>query len=184
MPLDEVTAILRQRDGALSLVQRDSLDESLSFEMPKVRPLLARILQIPFGHHPKRANGRERPGFRAVEGVVPVSVVDQLALPAVWQVQVAHEHIARVEASAVIVAVPRLAVALLTPLLVAVPRFMLDSLVASSAEIVLPPEHQPLILSVVNAIVPLARIEVAGIEIACHRNLPRTSPIGTSRKSR
>ena len=93
--------------------------------------------------------------------------MDQLALPSVWQIQIPQEHIARVEASPAIVAVPRLTVALLVRVGIAVTCVLVFG---NDDDVLLTREDEPFILSVTNAVVALARIEVAWIEIARHRS--------------
>jgi hypothetical protein len=97
--------------------------------------------------------------------------VDQLALSSFWKVQVPQEHIARVEAAPVIVAVPTLAVALLAPVVVTLAWLLVVRW------LVLTSEDEPLVLMVMNSIDAFARIHVAWTEVDCHRMRP-TAAIG------
>ena len=58
---------------------------------------------------PKRADGREGAGFRAPQGVLAVpGIVDDLSVRSARQVEVPHEHVARIES---LVSIARVAIA-------------------------------------------------------------------------
>jgi hypothetical protein len=69
------------------------------------------------------------------------------------------------EIADLVIAVPTLAVALLAPVVVTLAGFLLDQLITNVGYVVLAPEDHPPILSVVNAVVAFARVQVARIEI-------------------
>jgi hypothetical protein len=94
--------VVRQRDGTLVLVQRHPVDESLLFQVPEVEPILTRIAQIALRHDPKGADSRECPRFRSIQRVVAVAIVHELALRSARQIEIAHEHVPRIDASIVI----------------------------------------------------------------------------------
>ena len=50
-------------------------------------------------------NGRERPGFRAAQGVFAIAVVNQLALSPAWQVKVSAERVPDLASAVSIVAI-------------------------------------------------------------------------------
>ncbi len=89
------------------------MDESLIFQVPEVEHVVTRIAQIALRHDPKGTDSRKRPRFRSVQREMATSVVNQLALRPARQVQVAHEHIARIEAIDVVFSVARFTAALL-----------------------------------------------------------------------
>ena len=53
-------------------------------------------VEVLFGHHSERADGGERPAVLAIEFVNAVTINDQLALLAAWQVEVVHQGVARI----------------------------------------------------------------------------------------
>ena len=81
---------------------RTVLDQSLFAQMTEVAA--ARIgfapgvvAQVARGHDPKRADGRQRARLRAAQGVLAFArVVDDLSLASAWQVEIAHEDVARI----------------------------------------------------------------------------------------
>jgi hypothetical protein len=143
------------------------LDESLVFQVPEVERLLTRIAQIAFRHDPKGADRREGPRFGSVQRVVAIAVVDQLALRPARQVHVTHEHVPRINAADVLLSVAWFTVALLAPIVATVPN-VLVTVVSGYRRTGATPERQPLVLAIVNAIVSLARVDIARIEIARH----------------
>jgi hypothetical protein len=79
----------------------------------------------------------------------------ELPLAAIRQVQIAHAHVTRVEASALVVAVTRLAIAVLSAILIAVARVVLCRVVANLGRARPASQDEPFLLPVVNAIVPI-----------------------------
>jgi len=134
----------------------------LRLQVSNIEPVITRDMQIAFGHDPKCADDGERSRLGAVERVVPIPVVDQLSFRAARQVQVAQEHIALVVACPAVIALSRLTVAFLTP--VVMTSVLVDRLVTNRDEVILTRESQPLILAVTDAVVALARLEVTRIE--------------------
>jgi hypothetical protein len=54
--------------------------------------------QLARGHDAKGPHGRQRTGFRAAQRVPAVpSVVHSFSLTSAWQVEVAHENVARID---------------------------------------------------------------------------------------
>ena len=87
----------------------------------------------------------------------------QLAVVTMWQVEIADERVSRIE-PAIIVPVARITVTL-EGLGVAAPDLVVrvfDEPAAAASE------RQALIFAIVNAIILLARIDIARIEIARH----------------
>jgi hypothetical protein len=60
------------------------------------------VSEITTGDHSKGANGRERAGLRAAQGVLAIAVAHDLAFQSARQVEVTREHFTRVEAALVI----------------------------------------------------------------------------------
>ena len=56
------------------------------------------VAEITTGDHSKRADGRERPRFRAAQRVLAIAVANDLALESARQIEVAREGLARVVA--------------------------------------------------------------------------------------
>src|SRR5207247_6901489 len=54
------------------------------------------VVQVARGHYAKGSHGRQRARLGLSEGVLAISVVDALTLVGARQVQLAHEHVARV----------------------------------------------------------------------------------------
>jgi hypothetical protein len=79
----------------------NGLDQPLLAEMPQVarsgigRPL-AMVRQITTRDNPKRTDGRERPRFRAAQGVLAVAIANDLTLESSWQIEITCERVARV----------------------------------------------------------------------------------------
>jgi hypothetical protein len=99
----QVPAAVGQNDGGIaSAVQPHCVDQTLLAQMPKVAAAgigLAPgvIAQVTRGHDLKRANGGQRAGLRAAQRVLAFArVVHNLSLASAWQVEVAHEYVARV----------------------------------------------------------------------------------------
>jgi hypothetical protein len=86
------------------------LDQPLFAQVPQVAgPWISRapivISEITTGDHSECTNGRERPGFRAAQGVFAIAVVNELALWSARQVNVAHECVWDVAIALSIVAI-------------------------------------------------------------------------------
>jgi hypothetical protein len=74
------------------------LDQPLFAEVPQIAgPWISRapivVSEITTGDHSECTNGRERPGFRAAQGVVAIAVVNELALWSARQVNMSAECI-------------------------------------------------------------------------------------------
>jgi hypothetical protein len=127
--LEEAPAPFREDGGVVPTVERHPFDQLLLFEMPQIVSLVERripwVAQVPFRYHPKGSNRGESSRVGPAQRVLTIAVMNQLPFAALRQVQVAHEHVAWVEASALDVTIPRVAVALLSPILVTVARFVL-----------------------------------------------------------
>src|SRR5205085_2017622 len=112
-------------------------------------------------------DGRERPRFGSVKRVIAIATVHQLAVVAMRQVEIANEHVSGIEA-AIIVRVAR-AAATLAELGVATAdllvRVLREPAPATS-------EREELIFAMANAVVSLACINIAQIEIARHQPPP------------
>jgi hypothetical protein len=66
--------------------------------VPWVERLIEAVAEIARRHGAEGADGRQRARFGAAEGVVVAVVVDVLSFEATRQVNVLHEHVARVGA--------------------------------------------------------------------------------------
>jgi hypothetical protein len=87
----------------------------------------------------------------------------QLAVMTMWQVEIADEHVSRIEPAS-IVPVARVAVTLVGPGVATadpVVRVLCQPAPATT-------EREVLIFAIVNAVISLARIDIARIEIARH----------------
>jgi hypothetical protein len=68
------------------------------FAVTWVERLIVAVAEVARWHGAEGADGGQRAGFRAAEGVVVAVVVDVLSFEATRQVDVLHEHVARVHA--------------------------------------------------------------------------------------
>jgi len=68
------------------------------FTVTWVERLIEAVAEIARRHGAEGADGGQRARFRAAEGVVVAVVVDVLSFEATRQVDVLHEHVARVHA--------------------------------------------------------------------------------------
>lgn len=80
--------------------------------------------------------------------------MNQLALRPAREVQVAHEHVAWIEAADVVFSVARFTIALLAPVLVPVADILVT--VADGGRTMAAPERQPLVLAIVNPVISFA----------------------------
>jgi hypothetical protein len=55
------------------------------------------VPEVTTGDNPKRADGRKRARFRSAEGVLAVTIANDLALQAAWQVHVPCEHVTGID---------------------------------------------------------------------------------------
>ena len=84
-------------------IQSFALDESLVAQVaqvaqPRIGTSAVVVSQVARGHHPERANRRERAGLRLSERIrLLARVVDDLALRPARQVEITHENVARIE---------------------------------------------------------------------------------------
>ena len=68
------------------------------FTVTWVERLIEAVAEIARGHGAECADGRQRARFGAAEGVIMAVVVNVLSFEATRQVDVLHEHVARVHA--------------------------------------------------------------------------------------
>jgi len=166
--LEEATAAIRQRKRPVLAIQSDSLNQALVLQVPDVDHVVARITQVAFGHHPKRAHSRKRARLGTAQCVVAIAIVNQVSLRSSWSIEVSHEHIARID-DAVIVSVARLTVARFAPVVTAIAHVGFGFPIAPGGRTRTTSERQPVLLSIEDAIISFARIVVARIEITRHR---------------
>ena len=81
------------------------------------------VPQVTTGDDPKRTNRRERARFGAAQRVLPIAIADELAFQSAWQVEIPHEHVARM-ISLPRVSIAWVAIAHLAPIIVAVARII------------------------------------------------------------
>jgi hypothetical protein len=84
------------------------------------------VTQLAGGHHPKRADGRERPRFRPADGIFTVAgIVDDLSVASARQIESPHEHVSRIA-----VAIRCVAIAVSPPCVIAIADVALRLIVA------------------------------------------------------
>jgi hypothetical protein len=102
MALEQVPAVLRQRDGIVARAGDPSrLNQSLLPEMTNVaRTRISRTIvvvsEITTGDHSKRSDGCERSRFRAAQGVLTIAVAYDLARMSARKVQIARERVTHI----------------------------------------------------------------------------------------
>jgi hypothetical protein len=121
---EQAAPVVCKGHGTIAPVEGDSLNESLVFEMAQIALAnvergIARVAQIPLRYDPKRPDGRQCSRIRSPQLVVAVAVVNQLALRSSRQVEIAHEHVARVH-SAIVDSNARFTIARLATIVVAI----------------------------------------------------------------
>jgi hypothetical protein len=106
---DQARGVVGGDSAAREVVQRavvadgrDSLDEPRVSEVPQIAPVrvertVLAVAEIAGGHDAEGADGGERANFRAAQSHVAVPRPDTLAFRAARQLEVAREHIARIE---------------------------------------------------------------------------------------
>jgi hypothetical protein len=111
----QVPTFLRQDDrhvpmtGQLLGSDEAFLTEVAQVAAPWIRRTIVVVAKVARRDDPKRANGRQRARFRAPQGVLAVpGIVDDPSVRSARQVEVAHEHIARIES---LVTIARIAIA-------------------------------------------------------------------------
>ena len=72
------------------------------FQVPDVERVVPWIAQIAFRDNPKRPDRRVCARFRSVQRVVAVAIGHELAIGSARQIEIAHEHIPRIDATIVI----------------------------------------------------------------------------------
>jgi hypothetical protein len=102
--LQDMVAAFGERYGAFSAVQRYKPRESLVSEVPyvsvmRIAGLIAPIVEIAFGHHPKCADGRECPAVVAIEFVAMIAVHHDLAFKSARQLEPIEERVSWIEVS-------------------------------------------------------------------------------------
>ena len=127
MGLQQVPAAVGQHDRDVApAVQPNGVDQSLLAEVTEVAAAgigfaPGVIAQVTRGHDPKRANGGQRAGLRAAQRVRAFArVVHHLSLASAWQVEVAHEDVARVTIARIVAS--RIAIPLGPSLVIAIAR--------------------------------------------------------------
>ena len=101
--LEDVPAALGEHDQRAVVADgRDGLDEPRVSEVPQIAPVrvertVLAVAEIAGGHDAEGADGGERANLRAAQPHVAVSRPDTLAFRAARQLEVAREHIARIE---------------------------------------------------------------------------------------
>jgi hypothetical protein len=155
MPLQQPATVLRQRDGALVLVQRHALDESLVFEMAEIERFVSRIAEVALRHDPKRPDGRQRSRFRTVQRVLAVAIVHLLALGSTRQIDSVQEDVARI-ATAIVIALARLTVTFLAPIVVTIANVVIGRIVAHRRRPRTAPDRQPSVFAIANPVVVFA----------------------------
>jgi hypothetical protein len=101
MGFQEVVAMSGQGKDALATVERDEPHQPLVSQVTDVRladisGLLAPIVQITLGHHPKRADGRKRPAVVAVEFIPVIAIHHDLPFESARQFEAVEEDISRI----------------------------------------------------------------------------------------
>jgi hypothetical protein len=135
--LQHVPTLLCQDDGHVPVaLQSLGSDEPVLAEVsevarPRIRRPLVVVAKVACRHDPKRADGRERAGFRSPQRVLTVSgIVDDLSVRSARQVEVPHEHVPRIAAQ---VSITRVAVALDLRLIAAISRIVFRMVVSRTA---------------------------------------------------
>jgi hypothetical protein len=107
MRFQQVSTALGQDDDAMTLTRHwHGANQSLFAEVPQVTfawvtgPAVV-VLEVTRGNDAKDSDETQRAGFRTAEGVLAVSVADQLAFEPARQVELVDEHVARVDRVAV-----------------------------------------------------------------------------------
>jgi hypothetical protein len=111
-------AFLRQDDHAMAVAgERNGANKTLLAEMPEVAfawvaGLTVVVLQVPRWNDPEDPDETQRAGFGTTKGVLPIAVMDQLALVSARQVELVDEGVPRIDrvpVACVIVAFTRIA---------------------------------------------------------------------------
>ena len=93
MGVEQVAPFARQRQAAVAVAKVNHIDESLIAQM--FDGVVVGI-EVMLGHDAKSTDGGQGAAIVAVQLVDAVAVDDQFALVAAWQVEVAHQAIARI----------------------------------------------------------------------------------------
>ena len=88
--------------------------------LARIGRLVAPVAQIAFGHHPKRADGRERSAVVAVQFVPVIAIHHDLAFESARQFEAVEEHISRIEISFASVPIANVLVAVANVVLFAI----------------------------------------------------------------
>jgi hypothetical protein len=159
MHLEETAASVGEHGGAVPAVERHALDESLLLETPQVVSVVERgipwVAQVALWHDPKCPDRGQRPSVGSTERILAITVLNEFALAAIRQVQVAHEDAARVEAGTVVVAITSVAIAFLSPILITVAWLVLHSVVTSLSGSRPASQDKPLVFAVVNTVLAI-----------------------------
>ncbi|PYR95529.1 MAG: hypothetical protein DMF84_00795 [Acidobacteria bacterium] len=99
--------------------------------------LVAGLVQVAFGKHPKRADRRQHAALGTVDLIDPVALPDQFALVAARQVEILSKHVARV-GFVIAIALARAATTAATSIA------GISSLAVRSRSRIVPVPHQPL----------------------------------------
>jgi hypothetical protein len=100
---EQIASLFGQCDDAMVAVETDRLHQPGVAQMPEftvtwVERLIEAVAEIAGWHGAECADGRQRSRFRAAEGVVVAVVMDVFSFESTRQVDVLHEHVARVHA--------------------------------------------------------------------------------------
>lgn len=97
---EQVTSAACQRHGAIVRAERRGANQPSILQMFKgssgAPRVASEVVKIGFGNDAKRADGRWRAAFGAVDFVDVVALADRPTLQAARQVEVLREHLARV----------------------------------------------------------------------------------------
>jgi hypothetical protein len=111
---ENVPALLGEHDGhvpmAIQALRSDKpfLPQVSQITRSRIGGAAVVIAEVARRHDPKRADGRERAAFRSPQRVLAVAgIVNDLAVRSARQIEVAHKHVARIEA---VVSIARLAI--------------------------------------------------------------------------
>jgi hypothetical protein len=97
--VEQIASPFGKGEASLVASKVDGLDKAFIAEVAKGFVL---GLEVLFGHHSERANGRQRATVLAIQFVDTVAIDNELSFLAARQIQVVHQRVARI----VIVSVP------------------------------------------------------------------------------
>ena len=160
---EQAAAVLCQRDRAFMFVHGHALDESLVLEVPQLGRLATCISEIAFRDDPKRTDRHQRARFGSVQGVVSIAVAHRFAVVTMRKIDVPDERITWIDCA--IMPSSGLAIPLAAGV-AAAPTHIVIAVLGESAAAT--SKREALIVSIANAIIALARIDVPRIEVTGH----------------